>query len=226
MRETCSQLDDFVSPGVETLIKPSSFCIHCVFLGGDATRCCCRASGNAYEYSTVRQSVTTYIQHGGCHLERHQRPASVINSFMQNALDADIDRAASIVDGDMICVTVIDHDEEKRLTVDPGRLSTMRSLRRLDARGRSRCSGCCLATWTCSRGRALNSTVSRWPLLAAQRCCLALLFTAAHLWICAFCVCVGPPPGWGEAQCKHQDAESECRRSGHRNCGTQPCRCS
>ena len=39
---------------------------------------------------------------------------------MQNALDADIDRAASIVDGDMICVTVTDHDEEKRLTVDPG----------------------------------------------------------------------------------------------------------
>ena len=39
---------------------------------------------------------------------------------MQNALDADIDRAASIVDGDMICVTVINHDEEKRLTVDPG----------------------------------------------------------------------------------------------------------
>ena len=62
----------------------------------------------------------TYIQHGGCHLERHQRPASVISSFMQNALDADIDRAASIVDGDMICVTVTDHDEEKRLTVDPG----------------------------------------------------------------------------------------------------------
>ena len=40
--------------------------------------------------------------------------------MMQNALDADVDRAASIVDGDMICVTVTDHDEEKRLTVDPG----------------------------------------------------------------------------------------------------------
>jgi hypothetical protein len=39
---------------------------------------------------------------------------------MQNALDADIDRAASIVNGDMISVTVTDHDEKKRLTVDPG----------------------------------------------------------------------------------------------------------
>ena len=35
-------------------------------------------------------------------------------------LDADVDRAASIVDGDMISVTVTDHDEEKRFTVDPG----------------------------------------------------------------------------------------------------------
>jgi len=39
---------------------------------------------------------------------------------MQNALDADLDMAASIFNDNMIGVTVINHDEEKRLTADPG----------------------------------------------------------------------------------------------------------